>query len=433
MKAIRFSTAVPRYALGKTLGSAFPGVLWGGWSCTFFDEVPEPVHPNEEWVTIETHLGGICGSDLGAIFLYNSPYYTPFTSSPFTLGHESVGRITAAGAEAGDWQVGERVVVEPLLWCRPRGFTDYCTFCARGEINRCERYTEGVLSPALMTGLCRDTGGSWSPRFLAHPSQLYRVPASITAEESLLVEPFAVGLHAVLQNWPRAEDRVLIVGAGTIGLMTLAALKGLGAQARVSVLARYPFQAEAARKLGADEVILSRGQDTYQMVADSTQAQVLKPLIGKRVITGGYAITYECVGSEVSIDDSLRFTHNGGKIVLVGVPGLAKGIDWSNFIALYIGNPNARSTRLANGIDWTAIFAQELTVSASNYYHHAETYAGKTWRAFDLAIDLIQKGAVDLGWLVTHRYPLTEYPRALADTKRRSSLGLIKGVFEFGG
>ncbi len=109
-----------------------------------------------------------------------------------------------------------------------------------GEVTRCEHLTQGKLAPGLMIGTCRDTGGSWSPYYLAHVSQLYRAPDEISDENALMVEPFAVGLHAALQNFPADHERVMILGVGTIGLTTLAALRALGSQAEIIVLARYP-------------------------------------------------------------------------------------------------------------------------------------------------------------------------------------------------
>jgi threonine dehydrogenase-like Zn-dependent dehydrogenase len=106
------------------------------------------------------------------------------------------------------------------------------------------------------------------------------------------------------------------------------------------------------------------------------------------------------------VDDALRFTRSGGTVILVGVPGIAKGIDW------------------------TAIFAQELTVRASTIYNHAEPYQGRTWEAFELTLDLMARDVLDLGWMVTHRYRLDEFDRAMREVSRRGSTGIIKAVFE---
>ncbi len=404
MKAIQFNATIPRYILGRLLGKLAPALLWSGLSCTSYQDLPDPTPPAEGWQIVRTRYGGICGTDLSAIHLHTSPYFSTLASFPYIFGHENTGRA----------QDGERVVIEPHLWCKPRGFSDLCPACARGETNRCQRATEGQLAPGLLIGATRGTGGSWSPAFSAHESQIYRLPDSISDEEALMVEPFAVGLHAVLNAngasgaIPRDDQSVLIVGAGSIGLCTLAALRAVGSKAAVVSLARHPFQADAARRLGAEHVILSgRGQDAYAAFASLTNARLLKPLIGKRVVLGGADLTFECVGSDSSLDDALRLTRSGGRVILVGVPGIAQGVDWS------------------------AIFAQELTVQASNTYNHAELLHGQRAGTFDLAIELTASSAVDLSWMVTHRYPLEQYGQAFKDASRRNQTGLIKAVFDF--
>jgi threonine dehydrogenase-like Zn-dependent dehydrogenase len=404
MQAVQFTFSYPRYALGLTLGHWFPSILWSGASCTVIREVPEPSLPGPDWVKVKTRLGGVCGTDLGAIYLKTSPYYSPYSSFPFTFGHENVGNIAELGSNVKGWSIGQRVVVNPILSCVTRGFSDLCEYCARGEINRCQRFTEGSLAPGIMTGTTRDTGGSWSPYFLAHQAQLYAVPENVSDENAVMLEPYACGQHAVLIDFPKDDETILILGAGTMGLVTLAALRALGSKARILVSARYANQTEAAERLGASEVL--RG-DLYPQVAERTGAEILKPLLGRLVVEGGVDRVYECVGSNRSLDDANRLTRSGGKVVLVGIPGIAKGVDW------------------------TAIFAQELTVLAARQFHDAEPYQGKTWRAFDLALDLMAKDKLDLGWMISRKYPLRNYQRALSDLAQKGSQGIIKAAFEF--
>jgi len=404
MKAIRFNATIPRYAAGLAMGKVRSSLLWSGRSCTYVKDVPEPELIGPDWVRVATRLGGICGSDLSTIHLHTSPYYSALVGFPYTFGHENVGVIDRVGPAVQGWQLGQRVVVEPTLWCRPRGFGDLCEFCARGEINRCVRTTEGSLQPGLFVGNCANTGGSWSPYFLAHQSQLYAVPDSVSDENALMVEPFAVGLHPALLHMPTDDKTVLILGAGSIGLCMLAALRAVGCKSNILVAARYPFQAEAARRLGASEVITG---DIYDEIARRTDAKIRKPLLGKQVMIGGVDLTFECVGSDSALDDALRLTRNGGRVLVVGVPGIAKNVDW------------------------TAIFLKELTVQASYIYNHADQYQEKTWRTFDLALHLMASGQVDLGWMVTHRFPLDQYNEALKLHGHKGSSGVIKAVFEF--
>jgi threonine dehydrogenase-like Zn-dependent dehydrogenase len=203
VKAIQFDAAIPRYALGLALSKVYEPVLWSGLSCLRYRDVPEPHLPNDEWVVIKTRYGGICGSDTHLIHLGNSPSSSAVSSFPFTIGHENCGRIAAAGKAVHGFSVGDRVVVEPTLSCAVRGFKELCRYCGNGETQRCERVTEGTISAGLLTGACRDTGGSWSPYFLAHQSQLIRIPSQIDDQAALMIEPFAVSLHADLLICPR--------------------------------------------------------------------------------------------------------------------------------------------------------------------------------------------------------------------------------------
>lgn len=404
MKAIRFNATIPRYAAGLAMGKLRTSLLWSGRSCTYVEDVPRPELIGPDWVRVRTRLGGICGSDLSAIHLHASPYFSALVSFPYTFGHENVGIVDEVGAGVAGWRAGQRVVVEPTLWCKPRGFEDLCEFCARGEINRCVRITEGALKPGLSVGNCADTSGSWSPYFLAHQSQLYAVPDTVSDANALMVEPFAVALHAALMHRPAEDETVLILGSGSIGLCMLAALRAVGCNSRIFMAARYPFQADAARKLGASEVLIG---DTYAEVAKRTNAKVLKPTLGKSVVVGGVDWTFECVGSDSALDDSLRLTQNGGAVVVVGVPGIARNVDW------------------------TSVFIKELTVRASYIYNHVDRFEGATWKTFDLALTLMASSKVDLSWMVTHRFRLDQYDQALKLHGQKGSSGLIKAVFEF--
>ena len=407
MKATQFNVTIPRYVIGKVAEKIYPPLLWSGISCLSYKDVPEPELPGPDWVKIDTRLAGICGTDMSTIMLHTSPYFEPFGSPSFTLGHEQVGVIREVGSEVEGWQAGDRVVVEPTLWCEPRGYAkeEWCEHCHKGEPNLCANVAHGDLSPGKMIGFCAETGGSWSRTFAAHRSQLFRVPDTVSDENALLVEPFAIGFHAALQHMPNDEDTVLIIGAGTIGLMQLAALRAAGSKAHIIITARYPFQAEAAERLGADEVFISG--DLYARIEERTRGKLYTPILGKRVLVGGVDYTFDCVGVGNTLDDSLRLTRSGGKVVIVGMPGMEKGVDWS------------------------AVFDKELTITASYIYHHAEQWRGQTRSTFEIALEMMAGGDLDIGWMVSRRYRLEEYSKALSDFRDKKSHPIIKSVFEF--
>jgi len=406
MKAIQLTVNVPRYLLTKAIGTIHPPVFWGPLAMLRCRDVPEPALPGPRWVKVKTRYGGICGSDLHTIFLKDSPALSAFVSSPFTLGHENAGTVAEVGDQVAGFAPGDRVVADPLLPCATRGFDEPCEFCRRGEFALCQNFAQGSLTRGLSIGHCRDTGGSWSPYFVAHRSQLFAVPQRVSDENAVLVEPFSAALHAVVRNRPDDEDTVLIMGAGVVGLCTVAALRALGCGARVIVVAKYHFQAQMARSFGADEVIDLRDGDYVQAVAEATEARVHRPALGKRVLVGGADVVYECVGNDDSIDDALRFTRSGGTMVLLGLAAVPKRVDW------------------------TPIWLNELTVRGS-VWSGAETFEGRRVRAFQLALKWMAEGRLDLAPLLTHRFRLDEYRRALAVTADKGRHRVIKSAFAF--
>ena len=406
MKAIQLIESIPRYVLTKALGAVYQPAFWGPLAMLQYREVPEPSLPSPQWVKVKTRYGGICGSDMGTIFLKDSPALSAFVSFPFILGHENVGIIAEVGQEVEGFSPGDRVVAEPLLPCATRGIEPPCEFCQRGEFSLCQNFTKGDLAPGFAIGTCRDTGGSWSPYFVAHQSQLFPVPENISDDNALMVEPFSTALHAVMRNLPRDSDTVLVLGAGVIGLCTVAALRALGSGARVIVVAKYPFQGETAQQFGADEIVYLRQGDYFQKLAEALGGKLHTPMLGKRVMVGGADVVYECVGSSSSIDDSLRLTRSGGTVILVGLAAIPKGVDW------------------------TPIWLNELAIKGS-YWCSTETFQGRRVRTFELALEFMAEGKLDLSPMVTHRFRLDEYKTALAVTANKGRYRVIKSVFVF--
>ena len=406
MKAIQLISSIPRYALTKMVGRLYQPAFWGPLSMLQLREVPEPALPGPEWVKIHTHYGGICGSDLHTIQLQNSPALSVFTSFPFTLGHESVGTVIEVGPQAGDLRPGDRVVAEGLLPCATRGIAEPCAPCRRGEFSRCRHLAEGTLAPGMSIGACRDTGGSWSPCFVAHRSQVFRVPPNVSDESAVLVDAFASALHGVMLRFPADHETVLILGAGIIGLCAIAALRAAGSRARILVSARYPFQAEMAQKLGASEVIRTEAGGLEGALARITGGRLYKPLLGRDVLVGGADVTYECIGSARSLNDSLSLTASGGAVVLVGLASTPQGVDW------------------------TPIWLKELNVQGS-FWCGTETFQGRRVRTFQLALDWLAEGRIDLAPLLTHRFRLEKYAQAFHVATHKGRYHTIKAAFAF--
>ncbi len=158
MKALVFNPTIPRFLATKALARVTRRAVWGPWAPLQLREVPDPPLPGADWVRVAVRLGGICGSDLHTIHLDTSPALSALTSFPFVLGHENVGTILEAGPDADGLYVGQRVTVEPTLPCAARGVPP-CENCSAGRYNLCLRTSDGHVSPGLMVGACRDTGG----------------------------------------------------------------------------------------------------------------------------------------------------------------------------------------------------------------------------------------------------------------------------------
>lgn len=405
MKALVVDFTIPRFLITKMLGKASRRAFWGSFSILQYRDIPEPRLQGRDWVRVDVRLGGICGSDLHAIQLHTSPSTLPLSSFPFVVGHENVGVVVEIGPEVTELRVGQRVTVEPALPCAARGFAAPCANCAAGNYNLCLRYTEGHLSPGVMIGYCRDTGGSWSHSFVAHRSQVFPLPDSMSDENGLMAEPMASALHPVLAHPPREGATVLVIGGGVIGQCVIASLRGMGLGARVIALVKYPFQGEMAHRLGADFVVpLREGDAHYDEIAHLTGGVLHRVPFGKRVLIGGADLTFECVGSTRSIDDALRLTRPGGTVILLGQ---------ASFHA---------------GVDWTPIWFHELRVTGS-YIYGVERWQDRRVRTMEIVLDWMEQGKVDLSPLVTHRFPLEAYPQALETAMGKAESKAFKVAF----
>lgn len=404
MKAITFNPTIPRFLATKLLSRTRREASWGRFAPLQFQDIPEPRLPGDDWVRVQVRLGGICGSDLHTIHLDTSPALSAFSSFPFVIGHENVGVITEVGRGAGGLAVGRRVTVEPTLPCAARGFEPPCANCVRGDYNLCLRTTDGHVSPGLMIGACRDTGGSWGENFVAHRSQVFPLPDGVNDENALMAEPLACAVHPIVTYRPSDRDTVLVIGGGVIGQCAIAALRAAGTGARIIALVKHPFQGEMARRLGASEVVrLRRGDGHYAELAELVGGVLRRPVIGRRVLIGGADLTLECVGSPQSIDDALALTRPGGRVVILGLASQA-------------------------GVDWTSVWLKELQITGS-YIYRWENWQGRRVRTMEIALDWLARRALDLSPLVTHRFRLDDYRRALQTATGKASSQAFKVVF----
>ncbi len=364
---------------------------------------PKPL-PDRDWVRIRPRLSGICGTDIALLTGHSSPVLTPFAAFPAVLGHEVVGEVIEVGEEAaGAWHPGDRVVVDPVISCAMRGL-EPCAQCARGMPCLCLRQADGRLGPGILMGFTAGLPGAWSDELVAHVSQLYRVPDEVPDRAAVLVEPFSVSLHAVLSADPQPGERVLVVGAGTIGLGAVAGMALLAEKSELTVLARHPAQESRARRLGATRVVRERGSASADVaLAEAAGARLHHPITGPPVASGGFDVILDCVGSGASLDLALRFTNPGGRIVIVGGPTVIRALDW------------------------TLVWTRELRLMGSFVYGRETGVPGEP-HTFELALRLLAEHPdLPIAELVTHRFPLSRWRQAIRVSLARRS-GAVKVV-----
>ncbi len=406
MNALVFHKSIPRYVLLKVLGRRFRSVYTSAASPLRFEDVRPPPLPSPTWVRIAPTLSGICGSDLATVCAKGTPYLAPVTSMPFVMGHELVGRVTEIGVDVKRVKVGERVVLRPALGCQARGISPLCDRCVVGQDALCRNVTRGVISPGLQTGFCRDTGGGFGESLVAHESQAYGIPNELPDPAAVLIEPFACAIHAALRATAAPGETVLVIGCGAIGLLLIAALRATGCRARIIAVAKYDHQREAALAFGADALLDSRGahRERYPLWAKELGAELLKAELGKPAVVGGADVVYDCVASSQSIDDGMRFTRSGGTYVLVGMPGMP----W--------------------GVDWTPPWYKELSIRAAYAYGREQTPTGER-DTFDIAIELMRGWGETLTRLVGGFFALRDYRSAFAAAIRTGRCRWSKTVF----
>jgi threonine dehydrogenase-like Zn-dependent dehydrogenase len=251
--------------------------------------------PGRGEVRLRVEACGLCGSDLHTY--HSGP---DRVQSGMTLGHEMVGTVDIVGDGALGFHPGDRVTVEPLLSC------GRCDQCAAGFDNRCSEY--GLI------GLHRP--GGFAERVIVAARRLYRVPTVLDAAVAALAEPVAVVVRALRLGRFVASEPVLVLGAGSIGQLTVAVAKMWGAR-EIAITARHPHQAHLARELGASAT-LDPASIRPRAAAAGAAAAIA---IARGGIDGAfYPLVVETVGGRAdTLLDAGVAVGPGGRIIVLGV------------------------------------------------------------------------------------------------------------------
>jgi threonine dehydrogenase-like Zn-dependent dehydrogenase len=274
-----------------------------------------------------------------------------------------------------------------------------------GNTNLCQNNDGGIISPGSWTGICKDTGGGWGEYAVVHKSRLFKIPDSVSFDDAVLIEPLAVAIHAILRKLPKENENCVVVGCGTIGLATIAALKALSG-CKVFAIAKYPFQSELAKQLGADELLIYKKDRHIKKLGRMLGAKVISPMGEDAILLGGEIdIVFDTVGNGTSLANSLRLLKNRGTMILVGAPSYEQ-------------------------IDWSVLLYKEITILPSMSYGY-ELYNGQKFITFQIALDLLASNKVDIKNILTHKFKIEDYKEALTVASNKSENNSVKTAFNF--
>ena len=228
------------------------------------------------------------------------------------------------------------------------------------------------------------TGAGFGDYYLAPEHQLCKVFDELDDDQAALIEPTAVSLHAVLRHTPKAGEKVMVLGAGTIGLGIIQCLKILQPDCKVYVMERVPSKQAFALKLGADEILKG---EPYAAVAKATGAKVYEGMFHNKMMMGGFDAIYDCVGSKWAFENCLRWLRARGTLVKVG------------------------HHMCPTEYDETPIWWQELSIVGIDA-HGMEHVNGHDITTFDYAQELIRDGKYKTDGFITHRFKLDDYKKA---------------------
>ena len=331
-----------------------------------YKDVPKPqLRPDQVLIRIQSI--GVCGSD---IHVYHGKHpYTPF---PVVQGHEVSGDVVAVGENVTDIAVNDAVTVIPQVVCGE------CHPCRHGNYHICEN----------LKVMGFQTTGMASELFAVDRDKVFKLPPGISFDLGAMVEPLAVAVHAYTRTDDVKGKKVLVLGAGPIGILVAQAGKALGAEA-VMITDLSDYRLDIARQCGVDYTVNVGEVDLEQEITD-------------RFGPDRADLIMECVGVNATINDAIENARKGTDIVIVGVFG---------------DKPTA---------DLGLVQDRELRLIGTLMYKNED---------YDRTIAMIAEDQVNLQPMITHHYPFSQYLDAYKyiDAHRDETVKVIISVQDTGG
>jgi threonine 3-dehydrogenase len=311
--------------------------------------LPEPALQKDE-VLVEVAATSICGTDLN-LYKWSKGAQGFNPSLPFVMGHECAGKVVEVGTAVEGIAVGDRVAAESHIFC------GLCYMCRTGNAHNCEHLK--------LLGGTRD--GAFAELVKLPASVCFRLPESVPMEVGALFEPAGVAVHALQRAQSVAGRNVLVCGCGPIGLIVIQLALLFGAS-RVFAVEPNPFRRNLAANLGASTV-----DPNTQSLRDNEQYMVSRR---------GIEVGFETSGAEGVLQGLLEMMDRESRVVTVGYPGQPVPVDVGAHINL-------------KGVVLVGVSGRRV------------------WDTWELLLQLIESGRLDLSWLITHRLGLSEFDDAI--------------------
>ena len=328
-----------------------------------FNDIPIPQISGDQ-VLVKIKRIGVCGSDIHVYYGEHSG-----TGYPVTQGHEVSGEITELGKNVTGFKVGQKVTIEPQVYC------GHCYPCRHGKYNLCEE----------LKVMGFQTTGTASEFFAVDASKVTPIPEDMSYEEGAMIEPLAVAVHAVKQMGDVKGMNIAVLGAGPIGNLVAQSAKGMGA-AKVMITDVSDLRLEKAKECGIDVCVNTKEKDFGEAMVEAfgpDKADVI----------------YDCAGNNITMGQAIKYARKGSVIVLVAVFADMATID------LAVANDH------------------ELDIKSTMMYRH-DDYVD--------AIDLVNADKVHLRPLISKTFAFKDYLKAYQyiDANRETTMKVIINVQE---
>lgn len=305
-------------------------------------EIPVP-RPGPRDVLVAVRSVGVCGSDIH--YFEHGRIGDFVVEKPMILGHECAGEVVEVGPEVRMLAVGDRVALEPGIPCR------HCKNCLSGRYNLCADVVFMATPPY---------DGAFCEYVLSPEDFAYKLPENVSTEAGATIEPLSVGLHAVKLVALKPGEKVVVLGAGPIGLLAVAAARAAGGTDIASV-DLVPMRLEAAKKLGASRTVNAQQEDVAEVLKDYAD------------------VVLECVGIQRTLAQAFEVARQGGRVAWIGMASDVAPVP--------------------------LVKAQVKELLITGVFRYANVYQS--------AVNLLAAGAIDTRPLITHRFRFPQVAEAV--------------------